>query len=421
MANNFDSNVTEKLAKGLLPEFETSRVVSKEVNTTKLSGQYNTQSGDLISFPRATDYTTIETSDGDISAQTKSDIIVGKATGTVQDYITVAAEWSEAEEALKMGNTNDFFERMGKRLVTKLETNFAKYAMSKCGLLAGTVGTAATTWAHVAKAGAVLETTGVPNDGKWCYLVNPYTQIELAGEQRGLGGETGAMTANQRATINSNFAGLKVLSATTLANYTTGAGADRVGALASNPVVTYAGTKDTMTQDLVVSGFSANLSIKAGERVTISGRYRLNLDTKEPIVDGAGNRIPFSAVVAQDVTLDGTGAGTIKIAGPAIYEATGAYNTVDSAPVSTDVVTLGGAESTIIQPNLFFHKDAFGIGSVPMQKLYATDTIVTTKDGLQIRVSKYADGDKNRNKIRFDMRPAFIDFNPLFAGHGFGS
>lgn len=421
MANNFDSNVTEKLARKLLPEFETSRVVSKEVNTTKLAGQYNTKSGDLISFPRATDYTTIETSDGDISSETKSDIIVGKATGTVQDYITVAAEWQEAEEALKMGNTNDFFERMATRLVTKLETNFAKFALGKCGLQSGTVGTAATDWADVANAGAVLETTGVPKDGNWCYLVNPFTQVKLAGDQRGLGGETGSMTANQRATIAENFAGLKVLSATTLATATTGSGADRVGVLDANPVVTYSAAKDTMEQDLVVSGFQANLAIAKGERVTISGRYRLNLSTREPVIDGSGNKVEFSAVVAEAVTLDGSGEGTIKISGPAIYEANGAYNTVDSAPVATDVVTLGGSASSILQPNLFFHKDAFGIGSVPMQKLYSTDTIMTTKDGLQIRISKYADGDKNRNKIRFDMRPAFIDFNPFFAGHGYGS
>lgn len=421
MANNFDSNVTEKLAKKLLPEFETNRVVSKEVNTTKLAGQYNTSSGDLISFPRATDYSTLETADGDISAETKSDIIVGKATGTVQNYITVAAEWQEAEEALKMGNTNDFFERMGKRLVTKLETNFAKYAISKCGLQAGTVGTAATTWEHVAQAGAVLETTGVPNDGKWCYLVNPYTQIKLAGDQRGLGGETGAMSANQRATISENFAGMKVMSATTLGTVSTGSGADRTGALNGAPTATYTSVKDTMQQNLVVDGFQANLEVKAGDRLTIAGCNRLNLSTREPVVDGSGNKVPFTAVVAEDVTLDGTGAGTIKIAGPAIYEATGAYNTVDAAPADNAVVTLGGAASTILQPNLFFHKEAFGIGSVPMQKLYSTDTIMTTQDGLQIRISKYADGDKNRNKIRFDMRPAFIDFNPFFAGHGYGS
>lgn len=421
MANNFSSNVTEKLAKKLLPSFENSRVVSREVNTSMLSGQYNTNSGDAVSFKRPTDYNTIETADGDISAETKSDIIVGKTTGVVQPYITVAAEWSEAEEALEMGDKSDFFERMGSRLVTKLETNFAKYAMAKSALLSGTVGTAITTWEHVANAGAMLESTGVPKDGNWCCLVNPFTQVKLAGDQRGLGGETGSMTANQRATIADNFAGLKVLSATTLGTISTPSTADRAGALNGVPTSTYLSVKDTMTQNLVVDSFGANLAIKAGERITITGLNRLNLSTREPVIDGSGNKVPFSAVVAEDVTLDGTGAGTIKIAGPAIYEAGGAYNTVDAAPADNMVVTLGGAASSIIQPNLFFHRDAFGIGSVPMQKLYSTDTLMKTRDGLQIRISKYADGDKNRNKVRFDMRPAFIDFNPFFAGQGFGS
>lgn len=421
MPNNFDSNVTEKLAKKLLPSFENNRVVSREVNTSKLSGQYNPNSGDAVSFKRPTDYNTIETADGDISGETKSDIIVGKTTGVVQDYITVAAEWAEAEEALKMGDKSDFFERMGARLVTKLETNFAKYAMSKAALLSGTTGTAITAWEHVANTGAMLESTGVPKDGNWCCLVNPFTQVKLAGDQRGLGGETGSMTANQRATIADNFAGLKVLSATTLGTISTSSVSDRAGALNGAPTATYLSVKDTMTQNLTVDGFGANLAIKAGERITITGLNRLNLSTREPVVDGNGNKIPFSAVVAEDVTLDGTGAGTIKIAGPAIYEAGGAYNTVDAAPADNMVVTLGGAADSIIQPNLFFHRDAFGIGSVPIQKLYSTDTIITTRDGLQIRISKYADGDANRNKVRFDMRPAFIDFNPFFAGHGYGS
>jgi hypothetical protein len=45
---------------------------------------------------------------------------------------------------------------------------------------------------------------------------------------------------------------------------------------------------------------------------------------------------------------------------------------------------------------------------------------MTTKDGIQMRVSKYADGDANKQKVRFDMLPAYSTFNPFFAGQGFG-
>jgi hypothetical protein len=111
----------------------------------------------------------------------------------------------------------------------------------------------------------------------------------------------------------------------------------------------------------------------------------------------------------------------LVVTGPGIFEATGAFNTVDSALTSGDVVTLGGAASTLIQPNLFWHKQAFGLGSVPIKKLYSTDTLATTEDGLQFRVSKYADGDANKQIVRFDFRPAYAVLNPFFSGKSFGT
>jgi hypothetical protein len=175
-----------------------------------------------------------------------------------------------------------------------------------------------------------------------------------------------------------------------------------------------------MVQDLAVTAFQANLVVAAGERITIAGRNRLNLSTRKPMVDETGAQILFSGVVTETVTLNGSGAGTIKVSGPAIYEAAGGYNTVDSAPVSGDVVTLGGSAATLIQPNLFWHKQAFSFGSVPIKKLHSTDTIATTEDGLQFRVSRGVGFLENQQKVRFDFRPAYAVLNPFFAGQAFG-
>ena len=147
----------------------------------------------------------------------------------------------------------------------------------------------------------------------------------------------------------------------------------------------------------------------------------MNLSTRQSIVDETGAQILFSGTVTAEVTLSGAGAGSLVITGPAVYEATGAYNTVDTALTSGDVVTLGGAASTLIQPNLFWHKQAFAIGSVPIPKLYSTDTIATTSDGLQIRVSKGASLRENKNIVRFDFLPAYGVMNPFFAGQSFGT
>lgn len=424
MANNFDSNFTRKLARVFLDKFESSRVLSKNVNTQLLSGKFNPSTGENIDFKRPTDYTTNRTSDGDISATTANSIITGKATGTVQDYFTVEVDFQEADEAIKMDQLDQLIAPMATRIKTDLEVDFAGYMMKNSGLLAGTYGTAIGSWDDVAAAGAVMSSAGIPADEPWCYAVNPYTQTILASSQRslGAGGSAGGLIseAHQKAIMSENFAGMKVMAATTLDTLTTHSGADRVGALSANPDVTYATAKDTMTQTLAVNGFQANLQVRAGEVVQITGRNRLNLNTRQPVVDGAGANVVFTGVVTTDVTLSGTGTGNIVISGPAIYEANGAYNTVDSAPVSGDVVTLLGSASTLYQPNLFWHKQAFSIGSVPIKKLYSTDTLATTEDGLQIRISKGASIRENKQIVRFDLRPAYATLDPFFAGQGWG-
>lgn len=425
MSNNFDSNITRKLARVFLEKFESARVHSKNVNTQLLQGKFDPSSGDTVDFKRPTDYTTTRTDAGDITGVRK-DIITGKASGTVQNYFTVPIDWNEADEAIKMDQLDELLAPAATRIATDLELDFTNFMVTRAGLLAGTVGTPATTWDHVAQAGAVLSAHGVPTDSPWYYTVNPFTQKKLASNTRslGAGGTAGDMIteAHQKSTITSMFAGFdRVMTATTLPRYTTDAQADRAGTLTANPTVTYLGAKDTMTMSIAVTAMGANAVVAAGEIVQISGRYRKNLSTRRDIIDDTGARILFTGVVTSSVTLGASGEGTLVISGPAIYEASGAYNTVDSAPVSGDVVTRLGSAGVTIQPNLFWHKNAFAIGSVPLKKLYATDTIATTEDGLQIRVSKYSDGDANKQIVRFDFRPAYACLNPFFAGQGFGS
>ena len=420
MANDFTSNFTRKVMMKVLASFESQRVLSKNVNTQLFAGEFNPNSGDTVDIKRPTDYKTIRTSDGDITG-TKRDIITGKAFATVQDYITIPIDFKEADQALKMGTDMDrFWDDAAMRMVTDLETDFASYAVKNTALVSGTVGEGVDSWAEIADAGALMQSTGVPMSKKWNYFLNPYSQVALANEQRSLGNDAGFKDANADATVKENFAGFSVKTATTLATYTSGAGADRAGTLSANPIVTYVGAKDTMTQVLAVTAMDAVLPIKAGEQIQITGRNRLNLSTRNLVLDAAGAPIVWTGTVTEDVTLV-AGAGSITVTGPAIFEAAGAYNTVDTAPVSGDVVTILGAASTVKQPNLFWHPDAFSITSVPIEKLFSTDTIATTKDGLQFRISKYADGDANKQTIRFDFRPAYGTMSPFFAGQGFGT
>jgi len=427
MANDLDSNFTRKLARVFLEKFDSGRTLSKNVDTQLLAGKFNPSTGDTVDFKRPTDYVSVRTSTGDVSGETKSDIVTGKASGVVQDYFTAFVDYDEADEAIKLDQLDQLLAPMATRIKTDFELDFAAFMMKNCALLAGTVGTAADTWDDVAEAGAIMQASGVPADSPWFYTVNPFTQRALASTNRslGAGGVAGGLvkTAVDKATISEMFAGFdRVMTATTLASYTTGTGADRAGTIAAAaPNITYVGAKDTMTQIINVTAFEANLVVAAGETLTITGRNRLNLSTRQPILDETGAVVVFSGVVTASVTLGAAGEGALVITGPAIFETDGQYNTVDSALIVGDVVTLGGAATTIIQPNLFWHKQAFSVGSVPIKKLHSTDTLATTEDGLQFRVSKGVGFLENEQKVRIDFRPAYGVMNPFFAGHGFGS
>jgi len=389
------------------------------VDTQLLSGKFNPSSGSTVDFKRPHDYNTIRTAGGDISASTKSDIIAGKATGTVQNYFTAATEWGNVEEALELDQLDQIIEPMARRIVTDMELDLGAYIRKNASLKYGTHGTAVDAWGDVAGAGALMDSVGVPMSDEKYYIMNPFTTTSLSSAQNGFNAADGLVrTAWEKAQISSNFGGMMALTSNALSSYTSGSTTDRAGALASTPDATYVTAKDTMTQVLSLNNLGTG-TIKAGDMVTIAGVYRLNVATREPILDAAGNQVLWTGTVLEDVTIAGN-AATITVSGAAIYEANGQYNNVSAAPTSGDVVTILGAASTLYQPNLFYTKQAFGIGTVKLPKLYSTDTIATTSDGFSIRVSKYADGDANTQKIRFDLLPAYATFNPLFAGQGFG-
>lgn len=425
MANNFDSNITRKLARVFLEKFESARVLSKNVDTQLLSGRFDPSSGTTVDFKRPTDYRTNRDATGDATGFV-DDIITGKATGTVQDYFTAFVNFDEADEAVKMDQLDQLLAPMATRIVTDMETDFAAFMMKNAGLLAGTYGTAPTTWSDIANWGSVMQANGVPMDSEWVAAVNPYTAATLADVQRslGAGGVAGAAvdSALKKATITDNFAGMRVMTATTLASYTSAdTSGDRAGAINGTMDVSYVTHKDSMTQTLTIDGIGTFAgSIPAGTVVQITGVNRNNLSTRQPIINGAGANVLWTGVVTTDSGSFTSGAGSISVSGPAIFEAAGAYNTVDVAIGDNDVITLLGADDTLYQPNLFWHKQAYSIGSVPIKKLFSTDTLATTEDGMQIRVSKFSDGTTNKQKVRFDLRPAYSVLNPFFAGQGWG-
>lgn len=424
MANNLGSNYGKKVMPIFLKMFENKRVLSKSVDTQLIKSRIKPDTGASIYFKRPHRFRTIETPGGDISSETKNSIISGQAEGTVQNMITVPIEWSILEEAIELNQLEEILKPAVEEMLITLELNLGRFMYKNLGASYGTPGESLATWGEVAKVGKWAQTLGVHGD--LCCAVSPFTEGDLAEVQTGLSAGPDSFVGNafEDATIRKNFAGMRVLSTDVLPTYTSGslsAGANRAGAINGTPTATYVAHKDTMIQSIPVDGFGAGSdTIKAGEIVEVTGKYNLSLSTREQIVGSDGNGVKFRGVVTEDVTLS-SGAGTLLVACPAINETNGQYNTIDTALADNDVVTIiNPAADTLYQPNLWYAKQAIGLGSVVIPKLHSTDTRGYTRDGMSIRVSRYSDGDANSQTVRFDLLPAFACFNPFMGGQAFG-
>ena len=422
MANSLTSNVTRRLMRIFLKHFESNRVVTKTVNTQLFEGKFTPAAGTTVDIKRPHDYRTVRTAGGDISSAVKDDIISGKATATVQNYFTSATEWGNVEEALELDQLDQIIAPMARRIVTDLETDFAQFMLENSGLVHGTPGTAVTVWSDVAEAGALLSSIGVPGDMPWYYLMNPFTQVVLANQQATvIAGPDGLIrTAWENAQIARDFGGMRALTSNALGSVTIAAIADAAGAVNGVPTATYVAAKDSMQQTIIVDGFGTfGGTLPAGSVVQIGAledTALLNQSTRNAALDGAGANIPWRGVTVSDAAFT-SGAATLVVSSPAIFEADVAYNTVNNVIEDDDVLDIL-TEGATFSPNLFYHPQAFSMASVKLPKLFSTDTTVTTEDGFSLRVSKYADGDANQQKVRFDLLPAYAVLNPWFAGHG---
>lgn len=427
MANQLDSNITQKVAKVFGPAFQSERVLSMSVNTQLLDSQGlgTPDYGETMKFKRPHMYRAKETADGDISGGTRNSLISGSSVGTVQNVITVDVEYGTVEQALRLNQLEEILRPIATELCTRVETNLYEFMAVQSGLTYGTPGTAITKWSDVAGAGSLLQSIGCPSGEKY-YVMNPFAGQNLADAQGGLASGDNSLvnTAWQNAQISRNFGGLRGIMSNGMSSYTSGATADRAGTLAATPTATYAAHKDSMIQTLSLTGLTASTAnaVRPGDVIEFTTHNYINMATRKTVIGADGLPVKYRMTVVTGGNTDGTGAVTVTATCAAIDEgATGQYNTIDSALTSGDAFNILGAADTDYQPSLFFHKQAFGLGSVKLPKLYATDTIVTTKDGLSIRISKYSDGDKNSNIMRFDLLPVHACFNPLLAGRGFGN
>lgn len=420
--NDLNSNVSQIVLKKFLPGFMSDLVLAKTVDRQLLAGEINSSTGDSVSFKRPHQFASKRTATGDISGQAKNNLISGKATGRVGNYITVAVEYGQLEEAIKLNQLDEILQPVRERVVTDLETELAQFMMNNGALSLGSPNTPINKWSDVAQTASLMKDLGIKTGENYA-VMDPWSAQRLADAQSGLhGSDKLIQSAWEDAQISGNFGGIRALMSNGLASRTQGAFGGTL-TVQTAPTVTYNAVKDTYQFQVTLTGATASVTgfLKAGDQIKFTNTYWLQQQSKQVLYNGSAP-ISFTATVLADANSTAGGAVTVTLSGVPIYDTTNSqYNAVSRQVAAGDAVTVIGTASQTMKPNLFYNKFFCGLGTIPLPKLNSIDSAVATYEGFSIRVHKYSDGDANVQKMRFDLLPAYVCFNPHMGGQFFGN
>lgn len=424
MANNVVSNTSDIVLQTFLDEFMSATVLMNTIDSSIIQGKLNPKTGETIQVKRPHQYKTRRTTGGDISSGTNNDIISGTAVATVQDFFTAEIEYSILEEAIDLNQLSEIIRPAAGQLAVDWEVELSGLINNNAALQTGTAGTPVTEWSHVAAPGTLLQSIGVPVD-RWWAVMNPASVQNLAKAQGELsnGKDSLVNTAWEDAQISTNFGGIRAVTSNALQSHTNGAFGAGPFTVLSAPTQTYESVKDSYIQTIIIDGLTATTgTLVPGDVIQIETIPFINLKTRTIFEDAAGAVVNFTAVVVTGGTANGSGEVTVTITAP-IFEAgaAGQYNNINVAIAGGETVNIvSGSTGATNTPNLFYHRQAFGIGSVKLPKLAAQDSSTITEKGISIRMTRGSEILANKQIVRFDFLPTFAVFNPLFAGRFYG-
>ena len=102
MANSLSSNISTVVIPKFMEAFKANRVILNTVDRQAFDGKFTPAVGTTLYIKRPHDYNVSSTSDGDLTSETKSDIIAGRAACVVQNFKTVFTDWTILEQATSM-------------------------------------------------------------------------------------------------------------------------------------------------------------------------------------------------------------------------------------------------------------------------------------------------------------------------------
>lgn len=309
---------------------------------------------------------------------------------STQDLTLTIEEYSERYIKPAMITLAQTVDALGAALYTKLWNSV------------GTPGTTPANYAAVATAARRATEMSIPNAERKAVL-NSDAFHTIAATLTTLNMPQMAMKAWESGEIG-NLAGFETYESVNLKTHTNGArgGTPLVNGAAQN--TTYALSKTTNTQALIVDGGSNSITgwAKAGDVFTIAGVFAVNP------VPGEGTTgktvMPYlqQFTVAADADTNGSGQVTLTIA-PAIITS-GPYQTVSAAPADNAALVFFGTAATGYPQNMCFHKNTFALVTVPLEMPDGVNWKSQENDeGISVRLVKDYDINADEDIIRADV------------------
>ena len=162
---------------------------------------------------------------------------------------------------------------------------------------------------------------------------------------------------------------------------------------------------------LNTNGWTASVTnlLRAGDCFTVAGVNAVNPQNHQ------STGVLANFVVTANVNSDGGGNAAIPIS-PAIV-ASGSYQNVSNAPaLGSAIVVLNGASGTTYAQNMAFHRDAFGLVTVPLELPEGVDFAAReVYKGISLRVVRAYDPYNDVFPCRVDVLYGVATFYPELA------
>jgi len=331
-----------------------------------------------------------------LSAQ---DITEDSATITVATQKGVDVEFTSVELTLAL---DDFAKRILEPAMSVLAANIEADAFNMYKDVYNLVGVAGTTPATLRvflDARARLNQFLTPKDNRRNVVINSDAMAATVDALKGLFQDSSAIAKQYKDGILGKTGGFTFWENEIVPMHTCGTRDN------TTPLVNGASQAGA---SLICDGFDASVTVKQGDVFTLAGVYAVNSETKQ-----AYSFLQQFTVTA-DVTLSGTGTGTLSIS-PSIVTS-GATQNVSAGPADNAALTFVGTASTAYPMNIAYHEDAFALVTADLEMPKGVDFAAREVfDGISMRIVRQYVIANDKFPCRIDVLYGYKAVRPQLA------